>query len=146
MDVGNKASAWKFLEEKIGKIPDEVLRNAFFGEYARRAEEEWGFCPSGKKIPAKKEIELEDWQKDFLEEMDVGLKYGVVVKNEEIRKENFCAMMAFVRKGGSLSDIPERERNSYVDGLYYECLKKYGDDLMCLVDDFIEKNTALQES
>ena len=143
MDVNEKARAWKILEEKVNKIEDEVLRGAYLGEFARRAEEEWGYCPSKKKIK-KKEVELEDWQKEFLEDMEVGLKYGVCVKNEEMRKENFLFMWRFVRDGGSLSDIPAEIRSKYVDELYYECLKKYGDDLMILVDELTGKNTALQ--
>lgn len=138
MNAQERAKAWRLLEQMVGKIVDPVLRRSILGELATRAKLEWGYCPSVKEIP-EEEVQLEDWQRDFLDEVKIASAYGIVPKNEEIEKENRLWMMRYVRDGGTLAGIPDEIRCEYVDGLYYECLFKYGDEIAVQVE-----NLALQ--
>lgn len=138
MNAQEKAQSWKMLEQMVDRIVDPVLRRSMLGELAARARMEWGYCPSDKDIP-EVGVQLEDWQREFLDDLKVGLSYGFVPHNEEMEKENRLWMLRFVWNGGSLSEIPDDVRCEYVDKLYWECLKKYGDDLMIAAE-----NLALQ--
>lgn len=133
MTAQDRAKAWTTIETMVAKIQDPVLRKAVLGDMAMRAKMEWGYCPSTKQItPA--EIELEDWQRQFLEEVKVGIAYGVPIWSDDVHRENKAWMTKYVRQGGLLSGIPNDIRCEYVDDLYWECLKSEGQELLDLCD------------
>lgn len=137
MTVQDRARAWSMLERMVAKIQDPVLRNAVIGDMAMRAKMEWGYCPSTKQVePA--DVELEDWQRDFLEQVKIGVAYGVCTFSDDVHRDNKAWMTRYVRRGGMLSGIPDDVRCEYVDDLYWECLKAEGEELMGLCD-YIEQ-------
>lgn len=131
MNAQEKAIAWKYIQDALDKIVDPVLKKSMFGEMYARAERYWGYCPSDEK--PSNDVELEDWQTEFLEEINVASLYGVSMYDEQrsknIEKENRLWMNRFVRAGGDLCDLPEDVRCKYVDDLYLDCLFEYGKEI-----------------
>ena len=62
-------TGWKWLKDQLNKIRDNTLRNAILADFRKRAYKEWGFNPDNGKINTKQEIELDDWEKELVEDI-----------------------------------------------------------------------------
>ena len=132
-----KVRAWKFLETQLALIRDPILRNSIFAEYKQRALKEWGYFPKTGQI-AKQEIQLDDWEKEFVEDIRKTQEFELDVrkeKREKTAKEAKARMLDYVRKGGRFVDLPEDLKNKHIWNLYYEACKEEIDS--CI--DFLEK-------
>ena len=121
-----KVKAWKFLESQIALISDPILKNSIFAEYKQRALKEWGYFPKTGQI-AKQKIELDDWEKEFVEDIRKAKVYEIdtrVKKREKEYAEAEVRMGDFIEKGGSWKDLPEYLQNKYTAKLYLETLLK----------------------
>lgn len=130
----NYAQSWKFLKDYVSKIQDPTLRNVMMAEFRKRAKRDWGFNPDSKYGVAKNEpIELDAWEKEFVEDIEKAIKYEIDTREEKRKKtakEAHARMMQFIQSGGTLSDIPEDIRTETIIRLYHDCMQEYGDNLM----------------
>ena len=140
MSVSGFAVRWKYIKDQLKLVQDPILKNIMLAEFRKRAVRDWGFDPEGKSL--NKEIVLDDWEKELVEDINDFKSFGVdnrVEKREKTRKEAKARMKDFISKGGSLKDIPEDIRTDNIKKLFYECLFEYGDEIMAEADRFIKK-------
>lgn len=140
MELNDFTIRWKWLKSQVSLVRDEDLRKVMMAEFRKRAYEEWGFDPETTKINSVRKIELDDWEKEFVEDIKKAEIYELdtrVEKREKTRKEAKARMKDFISKGGSLKDIPEEIRSNTIEKLFYECLFEYGDEIMKEVDAFL---------
>lgn len=130
----NYTQIWKFLKDCVSKIQDPTLRNVMMAEFRKRAKQDWGFNPDSKYGVAKNEsVELDDWEKEFVSDIEKAIKYEIDTREEKRKKtakEAKARMMQFIESGGTLADIPDDVRSDTVDKLYHDCLMEYGDNLL----------------
>lgn len=125
MEVGDLATKWKWLKSQLSLIRDEDLRKVMMAELRKRAYEEWGFDPETTKINSVRKIELDDWEREFVEDIKKAEIYELDTRIEKRKKERAEAkirMADFIEKGGSLKDLPEDLQNQYTTRLYLEVL------------------------
>lgn len=142
METNDLVIKWKWLKSQLSLVRDEDLRKVMMAELRKRAYEEWGFDPETTKINSVRKIELDDWEKEFVEDIKKAEIYELdtrVGKREKTRKEAKARMKDFISKGGCLKDIPEDVRSNTIEKLFYECLFEYGDKIMEEADRFIKK-------
>lgn len=134
----NYTQNWKFLKDCISKVVDPTLRNVMMAEFRKRAKQDWGFNPDSKYGVAKNEsVELDDWEKEFVEDIQKSQEYEIDTREEKRKqtaKEAHARMMAFIKRGGQLSDIPEDICTDTIKRLYHDCLLEYGDNLLAEAD------------
>lgn len=137
----NYTQIWKFLKDCVSKIQDPTLRNVMMAEFRKRAKQDWGFNPDSKYGVAKNEsVELDDWEKEFVSDIEKANKYEIDTREEKRKKtmkEAHARIMQFIETGGTLADIPDDVRSDTVDKLYHDCLMEYGDNLLAEADRFI---------
>lgn len=137
----NYTQSWKFLKDCVSKIQDPTLRNVMMAEFRKRAKQDWGFNPDSKYGIAKNEsVELDDWEKEFVADIEKAIKYEIDTREEKRKKtakEAHARMMQFIETGGTLADIPDDVRSDTVDKLYHDCLMEYGHNLLAEADRFI---------
>lgn len=140
----NHAQSWKFLKETVSKITDKTLQNVMMAEFRKRAVRDWGYNPDSKYGVAKEEkVELDDWEKEFLKDIQDFQEYQIdtrVEKREKTAKEAKVRMLNFIECGRCLNDIPDDVRTDTIVKLYYDCLNEYGDLLMEEADRLIGAN------
>lgn len=142
MELNDFTTRWKWLKSQVSLVRDEDLRKVMMAELRKRAYENWGFDPETTKINSVRKIELDDWEREFVEDIKKAEIYELdtrVEKREKTRKEAKARMKDFISKGGSLKDIPEDVRSNTIEKLFYECLFEYGDEIMEEADRFIKK-------
>lgn len=133
---------WKWLKAQVNLVQDRTLRNAMMAEFRKRALRDWGFDPENGQTKTESVV-LNDWEKDFLQDIQDSRVFGFNVRQEKQKKEAKEAkarMLDFISKGGCLKDIPEDVRTDTIVKLYYDCLNEYGDQLMEEADRFIGEN------
>lgn len=142
MNLQEQTKAWKFLKDCIAKVVDPTLRNVMMAEFRKRAIRDWGFNPDSKYGVAKNEsVELDDWEKEFVADIEKATKYEIDTREEKRKKtmkEAKARMMQLIVSGGTLADIPDDVRSNTIDKLYYQCLMEYGDQIMQEADKFIK--------
>lgn len=137
----NYAQAWKFLKEQTAKIQDPILRNSMMAEFRKRALNEWGFDPESGDLPTINDIKTDEWEKDFLEDLQIAQKFNIDTREEKRKKtldETRACMQHFISHGGRLSDIPDDILTPDIRELYYRELFRNGDDLARVADDLTE--------
>lgn len=135
--VQSRVQAWKFLQQNVAKLSDPILRNAMMAEYRRRVLAEWGYCPGDGAVATNKDVALDEWEKEFVQDIKDSDAYGIDTRattRATTRHEAKNNMRQFLLDGGKLSDIPANIRTPDIEALYYECLHEYGDELMAHVD------------
>lgn len=124
--VNNKqVIAWKFLKEQLKHIIDPVLRNSMLAEFRNRAFTEWGYNPDNAKINQKQELNLDDWEKEFVEDIEKTNMYELDVRQEKRKtteKEACIRMADFIEKGGKFTDLPEDLQNGHIAKLYMDVM------------------------
>lgn len=142
----NKAQSWKFLKENLSKITDRVLRNVMTGEFRKRAIAEWGFDPETGEISCGLDYLLDDWEKEFINDINDTLTYGIDTredKRKETEKQARASMRQMIRNGESLEDIPEDIRTPHIEKLFLSEMLNYADELIKCADDLINEPKEL---
>lgn len=141
MNIQEQTKAWKFLKDCVAQVKDPTLRNVMMAEFRKRAQRDWGFNPDSKYAVAKDdEVKLDDWEQEFVNDINDHKSFKVdtrAEKRKQTAKESHARMMAFIERGGQLSDIPEDIRTDTITQLYHDCLMEYGDNLLAEADRFI---------
>ena len=135
-----RAKIWRFLKDCVAKIPDKTLQNVFMAEFRKRAIRDWGYNPDSKYGVAKENIELDNWEQEFVNDINECKQYQIdtrAEKRKQTAKESESRMLDFISHGGCLNDIPEKIRTGTIVKLYTKCLIKYGDYLMEETNQFI---------
>lgn len=135
--VQQHVQAWKFLHQSVDKVSDPILRNAMMAEFRRHALAEWGYCPGDGTISTNTEVQLDAWEKEFVQDITDSNSYGIDTRAEKraaTMRESKAWMRHFIEQNGKLLDIPDNIRTPAIEALYYECLYEYGDDLMAHMD------------
>lgn len=136
-DVQSRVQAWKFLQQSVAKVSDPILRNAMMADFRRRALAEWGYCPGDGTIATNSDVQLDAWEKEFVQDLKLTTEWQTDIRAEKraaTLREAKNNMRQFLLEGGKLSDIPDNIRTPDIEALYYECLHAYGDELMAHVD------------
>lgn len=121
LDAFEATRRWKEIKSYTDKISDPVLKESIMAEYKARAIKEWGFCPDNTNYkPAQ--IELDDWEQDFLKRIKTSKEYGIFVKDEQVEKEAKIRMRNFIEKGGKYEELPDDLKNKHTLKLYFETL------------------------
>lgn len=138
-----KIRLWEHLKKDfLQNIKDVETRKLYYKTLLVKATKEFGFNPERCDVKKQNDIELDDWEKEFVEDIKKAEIYELdtrIEKREKTRKEAKARMKDFVESGGSLKDIPEDVISNTIEKLYYECLFEYGAEIMEEVDRFIEK-------
>lgn len=136
----NRVVAWKRLKDQLKQIGDPILRNALFAELKKRAWEEWGYNPETAYVKKQNAtVELDDWEKDFVEDIKKAEQYQVDTRENKRQQTNVefkNRMRDFVVNGGKFSDLPPELQNKTI-------LKAYLDATILEMQDcitFLENN------
>ena len=143
--VTEKARAWKELKQMLARIQDPDLRSAILGELTKRAIAEWGYNPENGFVDDNAPVELTDWEKVFVADIRKTVLYDLDVRAEKRKKgdrEFMASMMAYVRDGGKLEDIPAHIRCESVDRAYRECRDRLHAEMMEEADFVIKRLDA----
>lgn len=138
MNAQNYAQAWKFLKEQTSKVQDPILRNAMVAEFRKHAMNEWGFDPESGDLPTINDIKTDEWEKDFLEDLQIAQKFNVDTredKRSEIEKQARASMRQMIRNGETLDDIPEDIRTPHIEKLFLSEMLNHADELIKCADD-----------
>lgn len=122
--VNNKVSAWKWLKSELTKIQDKDLYLGMIAGFRKRAINDWGYDPETGTPMESNQIELDDWEKEFVEDIQKSQEYEIDTREEKRKqtvKEAHARMMAFIKRGGQLSDIPEDICTDTIKRLYHDC-------------------------
>lgn len=134
----NYVQAWKFLKEQTANVRDPLLRNAMMAEFRKRALNEWGFDPESGDLPTINDIKTDEWEKDFLEDLQIAQKFNIDTREEKRKKEETELrgnLRLMIINGETLADIPDDIRAPHIEKIYLEELYKYGDELCKCADD-----------
>ncbi len=129
-----KIRLWEHLKKDfISKIKDDKTKKLYYKTLLLKAIQEFGFNPEKCIMPKNNQIQLDDWEKEFVEDIKKAQIYEIdtrVEKRKQTEKEAVARMRDFISKGGSLKDIPEDIRTETIEKLYYNCLLEYGDKII----------------
>lgn len=136
--VQNRVIAWKWLEKQLSLINDKVLRNSIMAEFKKKALDEWGYFPNSGMLAKKDPVVLDDWEKEFVEDIKKQQEYEVDTrkgKREQTEKEARARMRDYVQNGGKYSDLPDDLKNKTIAKLYLDVMLEEIKDC----EDFLEK-------
>ena len=129
MDYISALKKWNKAKEYLDKIYDPKTRKLYHDALLLRAIDEWGFNPEKIDKVNTPKIELTDWEKELLNDMQAAQEYGIDTRKEKRKqtdKEFRLAMLDFIKSGGLLSDIPENLRKEKaIKDAYWEISEKY---------------------
>lgn len=137
MNELEKVRIWNNLKEKLKLIYDNKTRQMYYKALLVRAINNWGFNPD-KPADQVNEIELDDWEQEFVESINDFKMFGIDTrkeKREQTHKEALNRMKNFIIKGGQRADIPEDIK---VASLYFEALFSLGDDILNEADNLLK--------
>lgn len=124
----------------MGDVQDPLLRRGMIAEFREKALRDWGWDPvSGNlQTPQIEEIELDEWEQDFLTRVRIGQQVGVHVPGEDDETAQArLNMLAYVRDGGTLDGIPDDIRTPDMEKLYWECREAEHQEMMAQCDNII---------
>lgn len=129
MNDYQKLQAWNNLKNLLKGIIDKKANKLYHDTLLLKAIREWGFNPEKIDKVNTPKIELTDWEKELLNDIQAVQEYGIDTRKEKRKqtdKEFRLAMLDFVKSGGLLSDIPENLRNEKaIKDAYWEISEKY---------------------
>ena len=143
MNELEKIKTWEHLKTEISKIYDTKTRSLYYRAFLSRCIDEWGFNPENPTSTQKNTVIFDDWEQDFVQDIQDTISYGFDTREEKRKKtldETCACMQQFVNDGHTLSDIPEELRTPFITDLYLKCLHKQGDVLLQAADDLLENN------
>ena len=125
-----KIRLWEHLKTNfISKILDDKTKKLYYKTFLIKATQEFGFNPE-RCIIAKNKIELDDWEKEFVEDINKAKIYEVDTrkeKREQTNKEAFSRMVQFIDSGGIYSELPDYLQNDHTKKLYLKALNYWLD-------------------
>lgn len=133
------AQRWKNLMKMVERIQDPILRECMINNFRNRAKLEWGYSPGGAEVRAEEIKPETPAQVAIHEKIKECAEYGVWKRDEEVDKAARANMMAYVRAGGKLEDIPSHIRCESIDRVYRECEDKIHKNLMDEADFLIKR-------
>lgn len=133
------AQRWKTLMSMVKNVRDPILRECMVNEFRIRAKNEWGYCPDGAEARAEEIKPETPAQVAIHEKIKSCVEYGVWERDPDLDREFMASMMAYVRDGGTLEDIPAHIRCESVDRAYRECRDRIHKNLMYEADDLIKR-------
>lgn len=125
MEINNSVIKWKWLKSQISLIRDNTLRKVIFAELRKRAFKDWGFDPETTKINQKQEVKLDNWEKEFVEDIEKTIAYEIDIRKDKRKateKEAHIRMADFIEKGGKFTDLPEDLQNKHTAKLYMDVM------------------------
>ena len=130
MNDYQKLQSWNKIKDMLKNIIDPKANRLYHDTLVLKAIREWGFNPEKPdKLIKQENIELTDYEKKMLKQIKAAQEYGIDIRTQEekdnLDKEFRLSMLDFVRKGGSLDELPDNLRYSkcIIDG-YFEAVKK----------------------
>lgn len=132
--------AWKELIKMVASVQDPMLRRGMIAEFREKALRDWGWDPSTGNLASVDNTQLNDWEKQLIEDAGISANYGVNVRAEKQyieTKEARANMQAYVRDGGTLDGIPENIRTPDIERLYWECKDYQHEEMMAQCDNII---------
>lgn len=143
MNELEKIRAWSTLKQELSKIYDYNTRVVYYKAFLARACNEWGFNPDKPgQQPTIESVELDDWEKEFVEDINDTIVFGIDVRKEKRQKElDLCHknMRKFIRKGNTIKNIPNNLLSPDIVKIYVEELLHEGDELLELADSVINQ-------
>ena len=133
-----KIKAWEYLKTEIGKIYEPKTRSLYYRAFLARCIDEWGFNPENPASGQKNTAIVDDWEKDFIQDVQDAISYGVDTREEKRKKEETELrgnLRLMIINGETLADIPDGIRTPHIEKIYLEELYKYGDELCKCADD-----------
>lgn len=142
MNELEKIRVWNTLKQEIHKIYDYDTRMMYYKAFLARAYNEWGFNPEKPGcLPPTESIELDDWEKEFVEDINDTIIFGIDVRKEKRQKElELCHknMREFIQKGNTITDIPSDLLSRDIIKIYVQELLHEGDELLELADSVLK--------
>lgn len=126
----------------LERVKDPILRDCMLNEYRRRAKAEWGYCPDGRAVKEDDVLPITPAQIAIHDKIKQCAEYGVWKQDEEVDKAARANMMAYIRGGGTLEEIPAHLRCEAIDQIYRECKDQLHKELMADADDAIKRLDA----
>lgn len=132
-----KIRLWEHLKSDfISKIQDDKTKKLYYKTLLIKATQEFGFNPERCTI-AKNKIELDDWEKEFVEDINKAKIYEVDTrkeKREQTNKEAFSRMVQFIDSGGVYSELPDYLQNNHTEKLYLKALNYWLDENLKILE------------
>ena len=141
MNELEKIKTWEYLKTEVSKIYDPKTRSLYYRAFLSRCIDKWGFNPENPASGQKNTVSVDDWEKDFVQDIQDTISYGFDVREEKRKKtldETRACMQHFISHGGRLSDIPADILTPDIRDLYYRELFRIGDGLARAADDLTE--------
>ena len=123
MNELEKIRIWNTIKDKIKVIYDIKTRQIYYRAMLARAINEWGFNPENPSAKVDSVIELDDWEKDFVADIHDSIVFGIDVRKEaraREKQEALANMRGYIRKGGSLVELPDFAHDLYFEALHIE--------------------------
>ena len=133
------AQRWKTLMVMVERVQDPILRECMINNFRNRAKLEWGYSPDGVVARAEEVKPETPAQVAIHEKIKECAEYGVWKHDEEVDRAAMANMMAYVRAGGKLEEIPSHLRCDAIDRMYRECKDRLHAELMEEADDVIKR-------
>lgn len=137
MNELEKVRIWNELKDKLKLIYDNKTHQMYYKALLVRAINNWGFNPD-KPADQVNEVELDDWEQEFVESINDFKMFGIDTRKEKrgkTHKEALNRMKNFIINGGQRADIPQDIK---VDSLYFEALFSIGDDILNEADSLLK--------
>lgn len=136
-----QVQAWKELMKRVANIQDPLLKRGMITEFREKALNDWGWDPTTGNLATDSEpLELDEWEKQFVEDLRDSQTFGFNVREEkqatEVQKAR-ANMQAYVRDGGTLDGIPPNIRTPDIEKLYRECNDYEHQQMMAQCDNII---------
>lgn len=132
--------AWKELMKMVANIQDPLLKRGMIAEFRTKALRDWGWDPTTGNLATQEAIELDEWEKQFHQDIQDSKTFGFNVREDKQTEEYHKAkvnMMAYVRDGGTLGGIPDNIRTPDIEKLYWECREAEHQEMMAQCDNII---------
>lgn len=146
MNELEKIKIWEELKAQTNKIQDQKTRNLYYRAFLSRCIDEWGFNPENPASGQKNTAIVDDWEKEFVNDINDALTYGIDTredKRKETEKQARASMRQMIRNGETLDDIPEDIRTPHIEKLFLGEMINYADELIKCADDLIDKPKEL---
>ena len=134
----DKIKLWEHLKtDFIAKILDDKTRKLYYKTLLIKATKEFGFNPEKCTVVKNNNIQLDDWEKEFVEDINKAKIYEVDTrkeKREQTNKEAFSRMVQFIDSGGIYSELPDYLQNDHTKKLYLKALNYWLDENLKILE------------
>ena len=138
MNELEKIKVWEDLKTQISKIQDPKARSLYYRAILARFVNNYGFNPENPAGGQKNTPSVDDWGKEFINDINDALTYGIDTredKRKETEKQARASMRQMIRNGETLDDIPVDIRTPHIEKLFLEEMINYAEELIKCADD-----------